>query len=433
MKKTLLFCFFWFSCLEAFGQKNSDLVFQELVARFIPEYKTLGISELALSYVENLENIQSLLGIAKQQAFFQKYRLELESIDRNTLSFDKKYEYDTLTYQVDLDIERLALEKQLKSEGAPIPTNGMSHLTHSKEWYSYFLKKWVSTRQSPEELMAFGKREVARVRTEMSRIQKLLGYEGKDEQFANYLNDSSFTITNEKVLYNGFINFRNLMLTNLARLFDTVVIPTVQVKPIPNPTKDSPPGYYKEGIFYYNFYNKRFAARSLEWLFIHEALPGHHYQGSVGTKHSAFKDLFGYAGFSEGWGAYAEDLGKDLGAYKDLHQYYGKWEWDLVRSARVVLDTGLNYFGWTREEAMDYWNKYVPNQSEIAEREVNRVLNWPLQVIAYKVGERTFLDLRERYLAISSFNLKQYHALVLDRGAIPLPVLEEVVEDARHE
>ena len=119
----------------------------------------------------------------------------------------------------------------------------------------------------------------------------------------------------------------------------------------------------------------------------------------------------------------------DLGANQDPYEHHGKWEWDLVRSARVVLDIGINYFGWTRAEALRFWNANIPNQDDISEREINRMFNWPAQVLAYQVGERKFLELRKRMenQQGKAFDLKKFHAEVLARGSIPLPVLDEII------
>jgi uncharacterized protein (DUF885 family) len=115
--------------------------------------------------------------------------------------------------------------------------------------------------------------------------------------------------------------------------------------------------------------------------------------------------------------------------YKDIYQYLGKWEWDIVRSARIVLDVGLNYIGWTREQAMLFWKKNIKNQDDIAVREIDRMLRWPAQVLSYKVGENEILNLKkacEKKLG-SNFDIKRFHSTILNRGSLPLSVLKEIV------
>lgn len=143
--------------------------------------------------------------------------------------------------------------------------------------------------------------------------------------------------------------------------------------------------------------------------------------------------LFWYPGFSEGWGAYAEDLGKDMGCYRDPYLYLGKWEWDLVRSARLVMDVGIHYEGWTRAQALRWWKENVPNQEDISEREVDRITRWPAQAISYKAGEDEILNLRKTASEKqgSDFDLRRFHTLVLQRGSIPLPLLREIVLESQ--
>jgi uncharacterized protein (DUF885 family) len=272
---------------------------------------------------------------------------------------------------------------------------------------------------------------VARVTANIMSIQAKLGFENDNVGFYKYLNDPSFIITDETVLINSLTAIRDEVLAKLSNDFADTNIPVVNIKPIENPNKDTPPGYFADGVFYFNFYQNKFRKRNLEWLFIHEAVPGHHYQGSVATNRPPIRKLFWYPGFTEGWGAYSEDLGGELGQFQDIHQQLGKWEWDLVRSARVVMDVGLNYFGWSKEKARKYWKNHIPNQDDIMDREIDRMIRWPAQVLSYKVGEHTILELRnksERQLG-RDFDVKKFHSLVLERGSIPLVVLEDVISD----
>lgn len=432
MKKAVLSIILVLSLQCSIVFAGADQELKSLIGTFATEYKGLKIPELTLSYVENFTKIQNLSGINRQQTFFKNYYRELKSIDRDELSPEFRYQYDALHYQVKLDLDRLELEKHFKlHEPAQIPAGGIYKLPRGRDWYRYYVKKWASTDLSPTQLIKFGQSEVKRVHSEMKAIQRELGYEGIDKEFFLRLNEPQFTISNEQQLISELHQFKALILRNLNRDFEKLDIPNVDIKPIPNPTKDSPPGYYHEGVFYYNFFGNKFPKRSLEWLFIHEAVPGHHYQFSVAPTTSPLQELFWYPGFSEGWAAYTEDIGKDMDAYHDPYAYYGKWEWDLVRSVRVVLDVGINYFGWNKAKAIEVWKQNIPNQDSIAEREVDRMFRWPAQVLAYKVGERKFLELRERLKLKQNedFDLRKFHTLVLERGSIPLTVLDEIIED----
>jgi uncharacterized protein (DUF885 family) len=142
-------------------------------------------------------------------------------------------------------------------------------------------------------------------------------------------------------------------------------------------------------------------------------------------KETPLQQLFLYPGNFEGWGCYVEYYGKELGLYKDVYCYLGKCEWDLVRSARLVLDAGIHYYGWSHQQALAYWNATIPSQHEIAEREVSRVTNWPGQTLSYKVGAACIMQLRkawqERHQGRSVVG---FHKWFMQMGNCPLVVLK---------
>lgn len=409
-------------------------VLTSIFQHFISEYKELGISKFDYSYAVNLNHIQDLNGIKRQTDFFEKYRDLLLGIHRDDLNNDLRYQYDALTYEITFNLERLDLEKQFRENHSTVTQGGLFRLENSKRWYALYIKQWTSTDMTPEDIFNFGVSEVIRTASEFREIQEQLGYGGKDEEFYSYLNEASFFITDETELQRALFTARDTAQRNLSRLFEFTDIPVVGIQPVPNPTNDTPPGYYVRdaGTFYYNFYAHRFPKRTLDWLFLHEAVPGHHYQYSSGEVSQApISKLFWYPGYTEGWGAYVENLGQDLGFYQDPYQLLGKWEWDMVRSIRLSIDVGIHYKGWSRDQALQFWHQYIPHQDAIAEREVDRIIRWPVQVMSYKLGERQFLNLK-RYCQEqqgSHFDLRRFHTAVLSRGSIPLPILGEIIFD----
>lgn len=420
MSRLILLCL----CLASVAFAD-DAVFDALTTRFVSGYQELKIPELQLSYVENFKGIHALEDLHKQKYFIESFDRKLDDVDRDDLSPDKRYDYDTLRYFLTLERERIRLETLFKEVPAQeISTAGIYQIPNGKPWYRYYLKKWSSKPLSPAEVLHLGYEEIARVRREISKIQSELGYAGKDAEFYEHLNAASFFITSEKSLQSDLEAFQKKILVGLPTAFEKTDIPLVGIQSSPKPDKDSPPGYYEDGVFYFNFFGGKFNRRSLPWLFLHEAIPGHHYQHSVAAP-SALGKVAWYPGFTEGWGAYAETLGREIGAYATPYDSLGKWEWDLVRSTRVVLDIGINYLGWSKQKAMEFWKQNIPNQDAIAEREIDRMIRWPGQVLAYKVGEREFRTLRDQVR-----DPKLFHSLVLKRGSIPLSVLESVVGDA---
>lgn len=272
--------------------------------------------------------------------------------------------------------------------------------------------------------------EVKRIQKEITSLQKLLGYEGKDTAFCAHLKSDQFIEQDERTLTKRLEQTRDTVYKNIDLLFEETAIPLVDIKPIENSTKDSPPGYYRDDIFYYGFFANRFPLRNLEWLFIHEAVPGHHYQGSVAPKSALLAKMFWYPGFAEGWAAYTENLGKDVGLYTNPYQQLGKWEWDLVRSARVSMDIGINYYGWSKNRALRFWKKHIPCQDEISEREVDRMFRWPAQVLSYKVGEREMLRAKELFQKSKGkgFDMRKFHTAVLKRGTLVLSPIKALIK-----
>ena len=414
-----------FSSHSQSTQKRDDLTV--IIEEFLVEMKGLKIPEFDLSFQENLKRIPNLENINNQAVFFEKYFSKLQSIDRNILTRDQVYQYDVLAFEIRLNLERLALEKQLKENSTQDSYDGLFHLPNSKQWYAFYIKKWTSTEISPEDVFDYGVGEVNRIVAEYRNIQEKLGYKNKDEAFYAHLNSPSFLITKEPELLKKFQATRKLAQKNLKEIFETTNIPSIAIKPILNSTKDSPPGYYTENTFYYNFFGDKFSERNIDWLYIHEAVPGHHYETSISNinQFPLLKRFF-YSGYSEGWAAYMENLGKDLGFYQDPYQQLGKWEWDMVRSVRLPMDVGLNYLGWTKQQALDFWKKYIPNQDSIAMREIDRIIRWPVQVMSYKLGERAILKLKndcQKKLG-PRFNVRKFHSNILKNGNLPLPILE---------
>ena len=171
----------------------------------------------------------------------------------------------------------------------------------------------------------------------------------------------------------------------------------------------------------------------MDWLLLHEALPGHHYQYNVEDKaavRATFAPLAKQYGFIEGWGAYAETLGTELDLYKDNYSVFGRLEWDLVRSVRLVIDVGVHVEGWTKTKALEFWREHIPNQDEIAEREIARISRWPAQAISYKTGELAILELEQllRSCMKSGFDRRRFHQLLLERGNIPFSALRLVFD-----
>lgn len=401
--------------------------FEPLQRAFMAEYEALRIPDFGPSYAANLESIGAPEALAERGRFFSAWRSRFDALSRNSLARAVRPAYDTLLFEIEFNLERARLEgRYAQARSIPVPADGLSKLPDARQWYAVYLKRNASRETTPEALFAFSESEVARIRGEMRRLQEGLGYAGRDGEWRERLR--SQVVTKSESVARQFARVRDVVQVALPRYFARTDLAPPPIKPVPHPTKDTPPGYYDEGVFYFSFFGDRFPGRSFGWMYLHEAIPGHHYQLSLQPEGRGFW----YPATVEGWGAYCEDLGTELGVYADPDLHYGKWEWDLVRSARVALDVGIHSKGWSRAQALDYWRANVPDQDEIAIREIDRITRWPAQVVSYKVGESAILELRADFTRRqgASFDVRDFHARVLGLGVVPISVLERALRES---
>lgn len=412
------------------GCQAQDKTFEPFSKQFVSGYRSLNIPGLSLSYIENFQAIKKIDSIILQINFFSSIRKKLLKFDRDKLSIGEKDDYDLVAYETNLNLERLALEKKwLAEKQDTISKKGLFSLSNGKAWYAYFLKKWVVADVTPDGIFAFGLSEVERVKNKIVEVRKQTGLNEID--FYKQLNTNSFFLTAREDIQRAFEKTKQTVYKNLHNIFNVQKIPEVSIVKGTEESLAQTPGYYSGNTFYYNYFNKPYNKRQVDWLFIHEAVPGHHYQGSIArqAKQSDVQRLFYYLGFSEGWAAYTEELGKEIGLYQTPYDEYGKWEWDIVRSVRVVLDVALNYYGWSDEQALVFWKKNIYNQDDIAQREINRMRRWPAQVVAYKYGAAQIMKWKAKLQKGDDqfFNIKTFHDNVLNKGSLPFFIIERNV------
>ena len=209
------------------------------------------------------------------------------------------------------------------------------------------------------------------------------------------------------------------------------LIPEVKIDRGTNKVLANVPAFYieSEGTFYYNYFGIPFNKRQIKWIYLHEAIPGHHYQMTLDKvlPRSSIQKLFVYGGYIEGYAAYVEEIGYEINAYENIYDELGKWEWDIIRSVRVCLDVGLNYYDWSDEKAIRFWRRHIKNKDYIAKREIARMKRWPAQVITYKYGANRILEWRLRSKVKTPENIKEFHRKILKNGSIPFSVLNKVM------
>ena len=323
-------------------------------------------------------------------------------------------------------------------------TVGQADSPGGKKYYAFMVRRTTTTNYTPEEIHEIGKREAERIYAEMERVRDEVGFEGTMAEFFEYLRDDpQFHFTTEEAILQGYEDLRNEIDPKLGKLFGTLADAPYVIKAVePFRAQSMAAAQYvpgtpdgsRPGIFYVNTYD--LPARPkwfMESLSIHEANPGHHFQISVAQEVEdlpAFRRFGGYTAYVEGWGLYAESLGKELGMYTDPLQYFGSLFGDIWRANRLVVDTGMHALGWTREEAIDYMVANSPITDTDVVAEVERYIAIPSQALAYKIGQLKIRELRnkaEKALG-DKFDVRAYHDLVLTNGSLPLFVLEAEVD-----
>jgi uncharacterized protein (DUF885 family) len=322
-------------------------------------------------------------------------------------------------------------------------TSGIAALPAGKEYYNYLIKLYTTTDKSADEIFALGKSEVDRITKEMEAVKEQVGFKGDLKAFFVHLRDKKelmpFTKPEEVIAHFNAIHER--MKPNLAKLFDKTPKTPFEVKRTEAFREASASAEYnpgsqdgtRPGVFYVPIPDaKKYNTLSDEDLFLHEAIPGHHYQISLQQENialPAFRRILGYSSYAEGWALYTESLGKELGLYTDPYQYFGMLSAEMHRAIRLVVDAGMHTQGWTREQAIQYSLDHEAETEEGIISEIERYMAIPGQALSYKIGQLKIRELRtkaEKELG-DKFSVSQFHNQVLDSGCIPLKVLEDKV------
>ena len=311
-------------------------------------------------------------------------------------------------------------------------------------YYAFMVRESTTTDYTPEEIHEIGKREAERIFSEMKRIRDEVGFDGDMQSFFEHLRtDPQFYFDTEEGIVTAYDDLRNVINPKLDNSFDIKAKADYVVKPVEAFRAKSmaaaqyfpgTPDGSRKGIFYINTYDLPSRPKyMMEALSLHEASPGHHFQISVKQEQQdlpAFRRFGGYTAYSEGWGLYAESLGRELGLYTDPYQYFGALYADIWRANRLVVDTGMHAMGWSRQDAIDWMKSNSPITETDVVAEVERYIAIPSQALAYKIGQLKIRELRVRAEEAlgDAFDVRQYHNLVLTTGSVPLLVLESEVD-----
>ena len=430
--------FDWFSRLEQFSQNIINSL--EINKKGLNE----GITQPRLVTEGVIAQIDALINSDIENNPYMKVFIEADENmfspnEKNNLIQDVK---DLITNEINPAYKKLY--DFLKYEYLPKSRNtiGISDIPGGKEYYEYLARYFTTTNLTPDQIHNLGLKEIERIRSEMEDIIKKVEWEGDFDSFLNYLRTSPrFYYDNPEDLFNAYLIMSKTIDPLLPKIFKT--FPRAPYGVIPIPDESAPfttTAYYnspspgRPGYFYANLYKPESRPKyEIPVLTVHEAVPGHHFQISIAQELEnvpVFRKYMGITAFVEGWGLYSEELGEHMGIYDDPYDKFGQLTYDMWRAIRLVVDTGMHYKNWSRDDAIQL---FVDNSAKSLldiENEVDRYIAWPGQALAYKIGQLKILELRTRAETIlgDKYDIKDFHYEVLKRGSLPLDLLEFYID-----
>ncbi|WP_417316915.1 DUF885 domain-containing protein [Emcibacter sp.] len=321
---------------------------------------------------------------------------------------------------------------------------GALHWPDGKAYYEHRVRQFTTTDMTPQQVHDRGMSEVKRIRGEMMEIIREVEFDGGLQEFIQFLRtDPQFYPKTPEELVDKVSTIAKKMDGELPKLFGRLPRQPYGIAVVPaDIAEKTTVAYYMPGApdgsraGYYFINTTKLDSRPLytmESLTLHEAVPGHHLQIALASETDLpnFRRYGGYTVFVEGWGLYAERLGLEVGFYEDPYSNFGRLSYEMWRALRLVVDTGMHYMGWTRQQAIDFMAENSALSLHNITAEVDRYITWPGQALAYKTGELKIRELRakaEKELG-TDFDLRAFHDEILRHGAVPLSVLEDIVND----
>lgn len=323
-------------------------------------------------------------------------------------------------------------------------SSGISSLDSGLNYYDYSIRLYTTTNMTADEIHQLGLDEVRRLLSEMESVKSKVGFKGNLKSFFDHVRQKDELIPFDKPeeVIDNFNKIHEKMMPMVNSLFELQPKTPFEVRRTESFREKSASAEYspgsldgsRPGIFYvpipdisnYNFFSD-------EDLFLHEAIPGHHYQISLQQENKSlpsFRKSLWYSAYGEGWALYSESLGKELGLYEDPYQYFGMLSAEMHRAIRLVVDTGIHTKGWSREKAIEYSLENEAESEASIISEIERYMANPGQALSYKIGQLKILQLRkkaENELG-ENFNIKIFHRKVLESGCIPLKLLEDKID-----
>jgi uncharacterized protein (DUF885 family) len=399
-----------------------------------------GVTQPRVIVERTLPQLDAMMVAEPKQSIFFKPILDmpdgLPDVDKNRLAAAYA---EAIARQIVPTYRRLRTFLQDEYLPKSRTTVAISALPEGNDWYDHLVRTQTTTDLTPEEIFQLGMDEIDRIKKEMQRMRVENAFEGTLNEFARHLsNKAPPGYTRRDDLIKGYEAIREKITPQLPKLFERLPKAAFEIRTIEEFRERSAPSQYwspapdgsRPGIFYVNAAGiEKSSRRPSEALFLHEALPGHHFQISLQREQQnlpRFRRFGSYTAFGEGWALYAESLGSELGLYTEPHQYFSRLNSELFRAVRLVVDVGLHRKGWTRGQALKFMMETTMTGEAGAALEIDRYIAMPGQALAYKIGQLKISAIRakaEKALG-AKFDIRLFHDELLKDGALPLDVLE---------
>ena len=323
----------------------------------------------------------------------------------------------------DLKVHKLRNDLLGQYHANPSKYSGsINDLPNSKQWYRLLTQRWLGEDVSATELQRIGENEFVLAKKEFDRVKKIISKK-----------DITTASSNSKIIKKAYKQAEKTVMKNLPNLFaNEWYFKAVTIEKSTLGNNFPAPGYYNldTETFYFNPLKDNYNLSQVDWLFIHEAVPGHHYQNKISEQYGMCKGnqvTQTEMAFTEGWAAYTETLGQQLQLFQDENSYYFALKWQVLRAMRVIIDVGIHAQGWSVKQAEQYWLDRFPEGQDIMAREIKRIQRWPMQVNTYVYGKYKIEQLKKhlQQLQGKNFNVKAFHKNIISLSQLPLASIKD--------